>query len=240
MAGDRGPCATLPHGTGSRDRGIARMTTDIYRRRCATAVLTRAARRRPRSADDDITARIEVGATARSVAWRHGDQRRDGLRQGRAPATRETRRRHRRGICARHLGVTDVAVAGPGFVNLRLDRGGVPRSCCPTSCAPAKRTATAPSATAHASTSSMSPPIPPARCISAIAAAPSSATRWPICSPRPATTSPRNTTSTTPARRSPRSPGLPTGAICRRSARRSARRIFPTKCPAVCNIAAIT
>ena len=57
-----------------------------------------------------------------------------------------------------------------------------------------------------------------ARCISAIAAARWWATRSPTCSPRPATRSPRSTTSTTPARRWPRSPGRPTGAICRRSA----------------------
>ena len=38
--------------------------------------------------------------------------------------------------------------------------------------------------------------------------------------PRPATTSPRSTTSTTPARRSPRSPGRPIGATSRRSAHR--------------------
>ena len=50
--------------------------------------------------------------------------------------------------------------------------------------------------------SNMSRPIRPGRCMSAIAAAPSSATRWPICWPSPATTSPRNISSTTPARRS--------------------------------------
>ena len=117
---------------------------------------------------------------------------------------------------------------------LRQSAASIPRCfarCCRTSCAPARPTATAPSATARASTSSTSPPIPPARCISAIAAAPWSATRWPTCWPRPATTSPRNTTSTTPARRSPRSPGRPTGATCRRSARRSTEADFSDEVP---------
>ena len=48
----------------------------------------------------------------------------------------------------------------------------------------------------------------------------------------------KDTTSTMLARRSPRSRGRRTGATCKRSARRSAKRIFPTKCPAVCNIVA--
>ena len=45
-------------------------------------------------------------------------------------------------------------------------------------------------------------PTRPGRCMSATAAARWSATRWPRCSPRPASRSPASTTSTTPARRS--------------------------------------
>ena len=65
-----------------------------------------------------------------------------------------------------------------------------------------RTTAARRSAAAARSMSNTSRPIRPARCMSAIAAAPWSATRSPTCSPSPATRSPRNTTSTTPARRS--------------------------------------
>ena len=72
----------------------------------------------------------------------------------------------------------------------------------PRSSARAATTAARRSAAAGRSMSNTSRPTRPARCMSAIAAAPWSATRSPTCSPSPATTSPRNTTSTTPARRS--------------------------------------
>ena len=57
------------------------------------------------------------------------------------------------------------------------------------------------SARASSSTSSTCRPIPPGRCTSATAAARCSATRSPICSLSPATTSRASTTSTMPARR---------------------------------------
>ncbi len=74
--------------------------------------------------------------------------------------------------------------------------------CWPRCSPPAATMAARRSAPARRSTSNMSPPIRPGRCMSAIAAAPWSATRSPTCSALPATTLPRNTTSTTPARRS--------------------------------------
>ena len=72
---------------------------------------------------------------------------------------------------------------------------------------------------ARRSTSNTSRPTRPGRCMSAIAAARSSAMPSPTCSRRPATRSRANTTSTMPARRSMRSPARPTSATARRSAR---------------------
>ncbi len=155
----------------------------------------------------------------RPGAWRHGDQRRAGRGQGRASAAGETCSRHR-GKSASGARCAAGERRRAGLRQSAPRSGSVPRSSAGHPAHRVSLTATAPSATARASTSSTSPPIPPARCISAIAAARWSATRWPTCSPRPATTSPRNTTSTMPARRSPRSPGRPIGATCRRSARR--------------------
>ena len=94
--------------------------------------------------------------------------------------------------------------------------GDVARSCCRH---PARRRGVRRQRhrrTASRSMWNMSPPTRPGRCISAIAAARWWAMRSPTCWPRPATTSPRNTTSTMPGRRSLHSPGRLTGATCKR------------------------
>ena len=72
---------------------------------------------------------------------------------------------------------------------------------------------------ASSSTSSTARPTRPARCMSAMAAARCSATRWPTCWRRPATGSPANITSTTAGRRSRCWPARCTCATARRWAR---------------------
>ena len=131
---------------------------------------------------DDIAARVEVTPHARSGAWRHGDQRRAGRGQGRASAAGETCSRHRRASASGDRHCARRAPPGPGFVNLQPRPPRCFARCCRTSCAPAKPYGDSTHRQRHArSTSSMSPPTRPGRCISAIAAAPWSATRWPTC-----------------------------------------------------------
>ena len=194
---------------------------------CSTALRDalspRSARRHRRTRRGD--------AGARSGAWRHGDQRGVGRRQGRAPAAGEACSRHRRTSAAGDRRCARRAPRGPASSTSACDPAAF-RALLPDILRAGERVRRQHHRQRHArSTSNTSPPIPPARCISAIAAAPWWATRWPTCSPRPATTSPRNTTSTTPARRSPRSPGRPTGATCRRSARRSTEADFSDEVP---------
>ena len=119
--------------------------------------------------------------------------------------------------------IASVDVAGPGFINLTLK---------PSAWSDALRTvlregaclrAQRASARPRRSMSNMSPPIRPGRCMSAIAAARCSATRWRACWRSPAMTSPANITSTTPARRSTCSRARLSCATARRSARTSAR-----------------
>ena len=118
--------------------------------------------------------------------------------------------------------IAAVDVAGPGFINLTLK---------PQVWADALRTVLregaaygrARSARPRRSMSNMSRPIRPGRCMSAIAAARCSATRWRACCSSRATTSRANTTSTTPARRSTCSRARRSCATARRSARTSAR-----------------
>ncbi len=97
--------------------------------------------------------------------------------------------------------VADVSVAGPGFINIRLSIGYWQRLLASIIAAGTDygRSKLVP---ARRSMSNMSRQTRPARCMSAIAAAPSSETRWRICSPSPAMPSRRNTTSTMQARRS--------------------------------------
>ena len=214
------------------------MTHDIYASAARDRGARRVARRGAGSARRHCRSR-RGHADARSGAWRHGDQCGAGCGEGSASAAGETCSRHRRASATggrRRAGKRRrprLRQSEPGCRGASFIAAGHP--------AQRHRLRRQRHRQRHTrSTSNTSPPIRPARCISAIAAAPWWATRWPTCSPKPATTSPRNTTSTMPARRSPRSPGLRTGAICRRSARRSAKRIFPSRCLAVCNIAANT
>ena len=98
--------------------------------------------------------------------------------------------------------VAKVDVAGPGFINLTLKPAAWIEALAQRGAARVRNTAAATSAAACRSMSNMSRPIRPGRCMSAIAAAPCSATRWPICWPSPASRSRANITSTMPARRS--------------------------------------
>ena len=117
--------------------------------------------------------------------------------------------------------VTSVEIAGPGFINIRLTptRGA-------TSSAPSSREGDeyglSTSARTSGSMSNMSRPTRPGRCTWAIAAARWSATASRGCSRRRASGSPRNIMSTTPARRSTRSPVRCTCGTAKRSARTSA------------------
>ncbi len=162
---------------------------------------------------DDVLRKVELTPT-RDAA--HGDMASNAAMVAAKAAGRtgETCCRPRRGSEAgnRHR---PGEPAGPGFVNITLDA--VFRAQMPVILAPARTTATAPSATAGASTWNTFPPTRPGRCMSAIAGARWWVTRSPTCWPRPATTSPRSTTSTMPGRRSSRSPGRSTGATWRRS-----------------------
>ena len=81
---------------------------------------------------------------------------------------------------------------GPGFVNLGLATGYWHAAACRhPRCRPGLRPLDDRRRAAR-SMSNMSRPIRPGRCMSAIAAARSSAMRWPTCWPSPATRSPRN------------------------------------------------
>ena len=100
-------------------------------------------------------------------------------------------------------GIASAEIAGPGFINLRLQptpgAGSSPR------CWRAARpTATATSTPGATSTWSSSPPTPRARCIWAAPVGRRWATRWAVCCPRAAPRSPASTTSTTQAARSMR------------------------------------
>ena len=118
--------------------------------------------------------------------------------------------------------VTSVEIAGPGFINLRLTPDAW-RDELRTILREGERIRPlARSAITSGSTSNMSRPTRPGRCTWAIAAARWSATASPGCSRRPASASPRNIMSTTPARRSIRSPARCTCGTARRSARTSA------------------
>ena len=159
-----------------------------------------AARRGRRSARRRRRTCRSVAAT-RSGAWRHGDQCRAGGGEGRAPATGETRRRHRRTSAAVCRG-REASAGRPRLRQPAPRADGVSRAAAGD---PARRRRLRRQhhrRRARVSMSNTSPPTPRGRCMSDIAAARSWATRWPTCWPRPATTSPRNTTSTTPARRS--------------------------------------
>ncbi len=79
-------------------------------------------------------------------------------------------------------GIEAVSVAGPGFSQSHAEARGVARAWCAPSSMQAPPTGAQTSATARRSTSSTFPPIRPARCTSAIAAAPCLATCSPICS----------------------------------------------------------
>ncbi len=130
---------------------------------------------------DDIVARVEV-TPARDPS--HGDMATNAALVA-AKAARQPPAKLAAAIVEHLQQATGVARASAAGPRLRQSDAGCARCfapCCRTSCAPAMLTATAPSATARGSTSSTSPPTPPARCISAIAAAPWWATRWPTCS----------------------------------------------------------
>ena len=122
--------------------------------------------------------RIVVEPPRDAVPRRHGDQRRDGAGEGRQGRSRASSPRRSPQSCA-PIGLIDKAeIAGPGFINLTLKpRSG--RMRCAPCCARATATAAARSARAKRSTSNTSRPIRPGRCMSAIAAARCSATRWP-------------------------------------------------------------
>ena len=126
--------------------------------------------------------------------------------------------------------VTAVEIAGPGFINLRLARRRLARRAGDDPAPRASATACRRSATTSGSMSNMSRPTRPGRCTWAIAAARWSATRWPGCSRRRASGSPRNIMSTTPAAQvdtlaRSAAPALPRGA--RRGHRRDPRRALP-------------
>ena len=82
--------------------------------------------------------------------------------------------------------VAKVDIAGPGFINLTLKPAAWTEALRERRRARARTTARATSGTARRSMSNMSRPIRPGRCMSAIAAAPCSAMRWPICWRSPA------------------------------------------------------
>ena len=117
-------------------------------------------------------------AAARCGAWRHGDQCRDGAGAS-PPAWRP--RDIAEALAARLAAdprIASAEVAGPGFLNLRLAPGASGRAWsrrrwprAPTSAGPT-------SARGGGSTSSSSRPTRPGRCMSAMSAARSSATRW--------------------------------------------------------------
>ena len=73
-------------------------------------------------------------------------------------------------------------VAGPGFINIRPEAGGLRAACCAPCSTRAPRFGAGVAGRGDRSTSNMSAPIRPGRCMSATRAARCSATRWPICS----------------------------------------------------------
>ncbi len=82
--------------------------------------------------------------------------------------------------------VAEVGVAGPGFINTAC-RSPIGSGCSATMIEQGTISAARRSARATRSMSNMSRPIRPDRCMSAIAAAPWSVTRWPTCWALPAT-----------------------------------------------------
>ena len=113
---------------------------------------------------------------------------------------------------------------GPGFINMRLDRRRAGATSCATILARGRRLRPLDDRQGRArSTSNMSRPTRPGRCTWAIAAARWSATRWRGLLEAAGHRVTANIMSTTPARRSIRSPARRTCATARRWARRSAR-----------------
>ena len=102
--------------------------------------------------------------------------------------------------------IAQVRSAAPGFINLTMRPAFWQRQVRAVLAAGPDYGRSDDRLAAAASMSSSARPTRPARCMSAMAAAPCSATRWPACWAMPASPSPANTTSTTAARRSRRSP----------------------------------
>jgi arginyl-tRNA synthetase len=189
------------------------MTNDIYAQMRET-VLT-ALRTVAGDIPDDVVARVEV-TPARDPS--HGDAATNAALVA-AKAARQPPAKLAAAIVEllqQATGIARASAAGPGFVNLQLD-GAVFRSLLPDILRSGiAYTVTALSATACGSTSmrlrqshrsNAYRSLP--RCVVGDALANLLA--------KSATTLPRNTTSTMPARRSPRSPGRRIGAICKRS-----------------------
>ncbi len=166
-------------------------------------------------------------AAARSQPRRSRGQRRAGLRPGGEDATTATRASSRSrspADLADDAAVEAAEVAGPRLHQHHACGRRSMRACSRRRCGPAPPSVAPPRRRGKGpSTSSTSRRTRPARCMSAMAAARCSATRWRPCWPSRASRRRANITSTTPAPRSTCSRARPSCATARRSARRSER-----------------
>ena len=161
-------------------------------------------------------------AAARCDPWRHGDQRRDGARQGRQGEAARSRRRDRRETARRRSDRLGRR-RRPRLHQPHPEAAGLGRRTAHRAARRRRLRQKRDRRTAPRSTSNTSRPTRPDRCMSAIAAARCSAMRWAACCSSRATTSRANITSTTPAPRSTCSRARRSCATARRSARTSAR-----------------